>query len=140
MAAIPIHESNLKALTAATITEAIDTMNDGFGKDKEEAWQFVFGLTQISLRTVHTRIATFLGIRSENLENTIPGNYLHGFLHDAIFRNGSVAFGCPYARSQIVRFMLADFLWRTVPESTDVWSSSSPGTTTLMDLSNIRLS
>ena len=138
MASIPIQESNLRLLTANTILQAIDTMNDDVGEPREEAWRFVFGLTQMSLGVVEGRIAAYLGLQVDRLSVTIPGTYLQGFLHDAIFRNGSAAFGCPYARSYIVRQMLADFLWRTVPESNNDWSSSSNGPVTLVDISNIR--
>jgi hypothetical protein len=107
----------IQALTLQTISEAIETMNDGTGQEREEAWKFVFSITQLSLSVVDDRIAQFLGIPLPNLQHTIPGNYLQGFYHSVIFDNGLKAFQVPYDRPVIVRRVLADYLWRSVPES-----------------------
>ena len=107
----------IQALTLGTISQAIETMTDGTGEAREEAWKFVFSITQLSMSVIDNCIAEFLGISLPNLQHTIPGNYLQGFYHSVIFDNGLKAFHVPYARPVIVRHVLADYLWRSVPES-----------------------
>ena len=113
-------------MTSDVILQAINDMRDWGGNKRQEAQNFVYGLTRLSMTPINKNIAEFLGLNIQDIQLTTVGDHLQTILHDSLLRLSQLTFPSPYSRQYTSRRMLANYLWCTVPQSDREFSQIDP--------------